>query len=364
MAGDRRAPSDEALRPRTRAERFGAGEAAHAFDRLMELGELATPFAIRAFATLGLADLIAAGTHEPGELARLAGVDGDTLERLLRHLVAIDVVEESVPNSFALTEMGELLHSDHPARLRPWFNLDGGLGHSDVSMTHLLTSLRIGGPVYEQVFGATFWEDMARRPRQRADYDALMTRQSSMIAAEVARDYDWSTVGHVVDVGGGEGELLLTLLRRHPALRGTVVELPETAARAQRRLTAAGMADRVDTRAGSFFEPLPGGDVLVLSMVLHNWPDAEATAILRRCAEAAVPGGRVLLVEMCRLTGAPPDPIITSLDLRMLVSLGGRERTVGELDVLADEAGLTVQTATLLRSGRTLVSCGLRTALG
>jgi hypothetical protein len=330
----------------------------------MELGELATPFAVRAFATLGLADLIAAGSGTATELARLADVDADSLERMLRHLVTLGVVEESVPRSFTLTELGELLRSDNPTRLRHWFDLEGGLGRSDLAMAHLLTALRTGEPVYEDEFGVNFWQDLARRPRQRADYDALMTHQSGMIAADIVHDYDWSDVRHVVDVGGGAGELVMTLLRRHPGLRGTVVELPEGAERARQRFAAAGLAERADAVPGSFFDPLPDADVHVLSMVLHDWPDAEATLILRRCAEAAGNDGRVLMIEMCRRADAPPDPIVTALDLRMMVTLGGRERTVEELDALAARAGLSVRAATLLASGRTLISCGPRSPGG
>lgn len=156
-------------------------------------------------------------------------------------------------------------------------------------------------------------------------------------ATDVAAGYPWGTLRHVVDVGGGNAALLIALLRAHPGLRGTVVDLPGTAARAEQAVDAAGPADRADVAAGSFFDQLPAGaGGYVLSGVLHDWPDEDAVRILRRCADALPPAGKVLVVDHF---GDAPD---TEGDLRMLCYVHGRERTLGELGELAGGAGLRV----------------------
>src|SRR5262249_45030198 len=147
--------------------------------------------------------------------------------------------------------------------------------------------------------------------------------------------------GHVIDVGGGAGRLLCALLQAHRALRGTLVELSGAAMRGRDALAAAGVADRGTGVEGSFFDPLPaGGGIYLLAQVIHDWPDADAVKILRRCAEAARPTGRVLLVE--RLVEAEPSADHARMDLFMLVLFGSGERSLAEFTALANAAGLEI----------------------
>jgi hypothetical protein len=156
--------------------------------------------------------------------------------------------------------------------------------------------------------------------------------------AAVASGYDWGTLGHVVDVGGGAGSLLVTLLTRYPALRGTIVDLPAATDTAQATLAAAGLAARSDVVSGSFFDPLPpGADAYVLSQILHDWNDDAACRILQRCAEAAGPDGTVFIVER---TGELGESMHTGMDLRMLVYFGGKERSARQFVALGERAGL------------------------
>jgi SAM-dependent methyltransferase len=168
---------------------------------------------------------------------------------------------------------------------------------------------------------------------------------------------DWESVRHVVDVGGGTGALLAEVLRARPRIRGTLVDLPRAVARSGEIFQAAGVADRVTTVGQSFFDPLPGGaDVYMLKNVLSDWPDPEAKAILSRCAEAARPSGRVVL-----LGGVTPDKD-PSPELLMMVLVGGKARTLGEFRKLAGEAGLEVRTVGRQPSGRFIVECVSRSA--
>lgn len=157
-----------------------------------------------------------------------------------------------------------------------------------------------------------------------------------------------------MDVGGGTGSLLAEILRSHAGVRGTLVDLPATVARSSAVFQKAGVADRATAVGQSFFDPLPAGaDLYLLKSVLGDWPDRDALAILRRCAEAALPSSRVVALSGVSPdeAGAPPP------ELLMLVLVGGKVRTLSEFRELARAAGLDVRAAGPRASGRFSVEC-------
>ncbi|MGH9232731.1 MAG: methyltransferase [Acidimicrobiales bacterium] len=301
------------------------------------MADLVTPMAVRVAATLGVADHVARGIGTAGELASATGADAGALDRLLGHLVTVGVLRREAADRYALTDLGEALRDDHPAGVRAVLDIDGALGRGDLSLVHLLHSLRTGDPCFPALYGRGFWDDVAADPERTAGYDACMGADVSAWAPAVVAALDWGRFDHVVDVGGGDGTLLAALLRAHPNARGTVFDQPATAAAAGARLAAAGLADRTGAVGGSFFDPLPpGGDAYVLCAVLHDWDDEVAAAILSRCAEAAG-RGTVVVVEKTGAGGESPN---TTMDLRVLAYFGGRERAVPDLRRLAERAGL------------------------
>jgi hypothetical protein len=301
------------------------------------MADLVTPMAVRVAATLGVADHLARGVGTAAELASATGADAGALDRLLGHLVTVGVLRREAADRYALTDLGEALRDDHPSGVRAVLDIEGALGRGDLSLVHLLHSLRTGGPCFPELYDRAFWEDVAADPRRTAGYDACMGADVSAWAPAVVAALDWARFEHVVDVGGGDGTLLTALLRAHAGLRGTVLDQPATAEAARAALAAAGLADRAAASGGSFFDPLPpGGDAYLLCAVLHDWDDEAATAILSRCAEAAG-GGTVVVVEKTGPGGESPS---TTMDLRVLAYFGGRERTVPDLRRLAERAGL------------------------
>ena len=308
---------------------------------LWAMADLATPMAVRVAATLRIADHITRGRRTAPELAEAAGADADVLDRVLRHLVTAGVLGRDGSDRYLLTERGEALRDDHPAGMRAVLDLDSAIGRADLSFVQLLHTVRTGEPAFPAQFGRSFWDDLAADPTRSASFDAQMAADVAAWAPDIVAAYDWGSLGHLVDVGGGNGALLAALLREHPDLRGMVLDLPGAAEAARTALTAAGLADRGDAIAGSFFDPLPpGAGGYLLCAILHDWDDAAARTILRRCAEAAGTDGRVFVVEKF-VTDADPR---TEMDLRVLVYFGGRERSVTELSALAAAAGLTVAT--------------------
>ena len=307
--------------------------------RLDRLTDLATPFAVRTAVTLRVPDRIAAGAGHLDELAAACGADRDALGRLLRFLAHRGVFVEVAPETFTLTELGTLLCHRDGGGHGAYLDLDGLGARMDLAFAGLPHAVRTGEPGYASVHGRDFWADLDAVPRFRAYFDDLMRSLQRVTAPEVAALYPWRHVGHVTDVGGGSGGLLAELLGAHPHLRGTLVDRAEPAATAARMFAERGLADRADVVAGDFFHPLPpGADVYLVSRVLTDWSDAHATAILRRCADAAGPTGRILVVEV--LPTEPHVPHQSSYDLTMLVVVGGRERGLDDHIALAAAAGL------------------------
>lgn len=300
---------------------------------LMTQADLVTPWAIRVVATLRIADLIGDGVEDVSELAARSHADPDALHRLLRYLACRGVFTELGHQRFGLTESSELLRSDHPLAMREWFDLDGAGGRMDYAFTALLDVVRTGRPGYPLIHGRSLWEDTDD------SYNELMGKHTRFTVPGIVNGYPWDEVDTVVDVGGGSGTVLRTLAQSHPSLRGTVIDLPDAARAATETFAANGLSDRCRGVAGDFFAPLPpGADVYLLTWVLHDWPDADADAILARCAEAAGPDGRVVVVENLD-SGVRPE-VATAMDLRLLVLFGGRERTPSQLDERAATAGL------------------------
>ena len=318
---------------------------------LWRAADLITPMALRVAATLRVADAITAGVTTGPELAARLGVAADPLARVLDHLVTVGFLQRDEDGSYALTDAGEWLRDDHPQSIRAWIDLEGAIGRADTSMVELLHTVRTGEAAFPRRFGQGFWEDLDEHPDRAASFDSLMGRQLNDEAASVATAYDWSALGDVIDVGGGDGSLLIALLRAHPTLRGTVLDLATPTATAARALAAAGLADRGRVQVQSFFEPLPSGaGGYILSRVVHDWDDDEVRHILRKCAQAARPNGKVFVIED-REQGAS---VSTEMDLRMLAYVLGRERSLDRLSELADDAGLALGTVTSARA-RTII---------
>jgi hypothetical protein len=314
-------------------------------DTLLDLTRLTEPWAVRVAATLHLADLVTAEGRPVEDLAAAADADPDALGRLLRFLVARGVFAEPSPGVFALNEAARFLREDGPLRLRAWLDLDGAGGAMDRAYGGLLDTVRTGRPAYPAVHGQGFWEDLAADEALATSFASLMEAHSSQLADDVVHQYPWDQIRLVVDVGGGSGALLSRILGAFPQLQGTLVDLVAESDEAARVLGDAGVASRCETVTGNFFEVLPkGGDVYLLRNIIHDWSDPEAVAILRRCREAADESGRVLVVERV-MTREGDQRELTGMDLRMLALFGSRERRIEEFHALAEDAGLSPESA-------------------
>ncbi|MCD5315717.1 methyltransferase [Kineosporia babensis] len=313
------------------------------------LSDLATPWSLRVVATLGVAEQMAGGIEEVGELATKTGSDAESLARVLRHLVGQGVFEEPGEGRFRLNEAARVLLEPGPLR---GFDLDGHGGRIAGAWSGLLSAVRTGKPTYETVYGRPFWEDLEANPQLAASYDSLMGYEGAGVPdPDVLLHDDWSSVRRVVDVGGGTGGMLAEILKAHPHVQGTLVDLPRTVERSGEIFEAAGVADRVQVSGQSFFDPLPpGGDVYLLARVLLDWSDEPATQLLRGCAEAAAPNGRVVVVG-----GVSAGAAASRAGLLLMVLNGGRTRNFTQFTAMAAAAGLKVTASGENARGRFVV---------
>jgi SAM-dependent methyltransferase len=317
---------------------------------LWELADLSTPWCIHVASTLRIADHIEAGKSRIADLAAAAGADPESLQRVLRHLVSKGIFEEPDAGVFVMNDASRGFHDEG---LQLGLDLDSFGGRMAHAWSTLLQAVRTGKPAYHEVFGRNYWEDLEANPEIAQKFDLLMGPGHGTPDPDVLPDpAEWASVRVVVDVGGGTGMLLAEILRSQPHIRGVLVDLPRVVERSTSVFAAAGVADRVTTVGQSFFEPLPAGaDIYLLKSVLSDWADEEARSLLRRCADASRPSGRVVL-----LNGVTPHER-ASPELLMMVLVGGKDRTLSQFRDLAREAGLEVRTAARQTSGRFIVEC-------
>jgi hypothetical protein len=295
-------------------------------------------------ASLRLGDALGGGPRTAEELGRVTETHAPSLRRVLRLLVSVDVLEEKSDGRFALRPMGELLRSDVPGSMLASVTLFAGERIQD-GWKELEFCVRTGQPAFKKANPnetdpfASFVSD----PAAAANFDKAMAAFAPQTAAAVAAAYDFSGIETLMDVGGGNGAILIGILSAHPKLRGAVFDRPDVAPRAKAHIEASGLSDRCQAVGGSFFEKIPSGpDAYLLKHVIHDWDDEQARAILRTVRAAAKPGAKLLIVE-----GLYPERIDTSLagrgsaanDVNMLVSTGGRQRSETEFRALFASAG-------------------------
>jgi SAM-dependent methyltransferase len=317
---------------------------------LEALSDLSTPWCIHVVATLRIADHIAAGTTDVATLAEWANCDAQALHRVLTQLTTKGVFVETSPGNFELNDVARGL-LDQSQRIG--LDLDGIGGRMAHAWGTLLGYVRTGRPAYHELFGMPFWEDLDAHPDIAASFDALI---GPVGHGKPKVDFEltggWDGVHTVVDVGGGTGSFLAELLRARPTLRGTLIDLQRTVARSEDIFRAAGVLERVTTLGQSFFDPLPSGaDLYLLKSVLNDWPDKQATAIMRRCADAARPTGRVVVIG-----GVSPDDAPAGLPIEAVLC-GGQPRTVSQMVEIARAATLHVVAAEQQASGLFVVEC-------
>jgi hypothetical protein len=289
-------------------------------------------------AKLGIADLLASGPRPSSEIAQATGTAPRALHRMLRTLAGFGVLTQHDDGRFALTELGETLKSGAPGAARstvltmagPWAY--GAFGELEYS-------LRTGRTAFEKVMGMPLFDYLAAHPDEAAQFSEAMVGIHGPEPPAVADAYDFSSHGTVVDVGGATGNMLAAILSKYPQPRGVLFDRSHVLSAAPALLGARGVADRVRLEEGNFFERVPGGgDLYILSHIIHDWTDAQCLTILGNCRAAMPPAATLLIVEFVLPEGDTPH-LGKLTDMVMLTMPGGEERTAVEYETLLSAAG-------------------------
>jgi hypothetical protein len=310
--------------------------------------------ALAVAAELGIADLLRDGPRRIDDLAAATGTDDRALYRLLRALASIGVFHENDERCFSLTAMGELLRRDHPHSIDPTVRMFCA-DYQWRSWSELGYSVRTGQNAAMHALGMDVWEHRRQHPDASVVFDAAMRTMAESYAAGILGAYDFGRHQLIADIGGGTGTLLAAILRAHPAVRGILAEQAHVLVNAPPVLEAAYVADRVTLVECDFFTAVPrGADAYLLLRVLHDWSDEDAVRILIRIREAMEPPARLLIVD--GVVGPPNgDPLTKFLDVLMLVSAGGRERTAAEWKSMLADAGFRVEEIVSAGPGRSVI---------
>lgn len=298
--------------------------------------------AVGTAAKLGLADHLASGPKSADDLAKLSQAHAPSVARLLRALASVGVFTEQEAGQFANTPLSDTLRVDsptstrafalmvnHEANIKPWMQFE--------------YCVQTGESGFEKAHGAKPWEWMKNNQEFGRVFDDAMTSFSAQIAPAVAQAYDFSSIGTLVDVGGGHGMLLTTILGKNAAMRGVLFDQPVVVAGAKGNLERTGTAARCEVVGGDFFAEVPAGDAYIMKHIIHDWSDELAERILTAIHKAAKPGAKLLLVESVIKPGNDPD-LGKIVDLEMLVvTQGGRERTERQYAQLLEKAGFRLQ---------------------
>lgn len=296
--------------------------------------------AVYVAAKLGIADLVQENPLSVAELAAATDTDAGALYRVLRALASLGVFSEIAPKTFGLTPFAEPLLSDRTDSMRDMAIWIGEEAHWRV-YGEMLYSVRTGKNAFGRVHGEEVFPYLFQTNRELGEiFNRAMTSFSSSVAPAVAQAYETTGAETLVDIAGGHGLLLAAFLKANPNLKGVLFDVPTVIEGAGELLENEGVAARVATATGDFFQSVPaGGDLYMMKHIIHDWNDERSLAILKNIYSAMNDDGKVLIVEMVVKEGNEPD-FSKIMDLEMLVTPGGIERTAEEYRELLAKAGL------------------------
>ena len=302
--------------------------------------------ALHACADLGIADLLKDGPKSTAQLADATNTDHTNLSRLLRVLVAMEILDESAPGLFQTTALSRYLQSEESLYHLAMMTGTGWVWKVQEGAEGTGYSLRSGQPAFDHLFGIDVWNYLKEHAAEAAHFHRAMSTSAGTadepIAQALSENYNLAE-GTFVDVGGGIGNVLIALLRRNPGLRAVLFERQEVIASARVHMARVGLSERCEFVAGDFFEEVPpGGDYYFLRQIIKDWSDEQDVRILQNCRRAMKPGGRILVAEQVLAPGRA-DLLAKLTDLILMLALPGRERDHYEFEQLFVRAGLTLQ---------------------
>ena len=305
-------------------------------------------------AKLGIADLLVDGPKSVEELATATDTHAPSLYRVLRAAASLGVFTEQENRVFALNANAQTLRSNVPNSLRDIMIFMGEDWHWQV-WGKTLYSVRTGKAAWAEMHGEDVFDYFKDRPEELEIFNRAMTSLSALATKAVIEAYDFSGINTLIDIAGGHGRLLSEILETNPSLRGVLFDLPHVIDGARENVAKTNASDRVEFVSGDFFVSVPaGGDAYIMKHIIHDWDDERALTILRNIKQAMNPHGRVLLVESVIAEGNAQD-FGKLMDIEMLVSPGGKERTAAEYEELFERAGFRMTRIVPTRSAYSVI---------
>ena len=311
-------------------------------------------------AKLGVADLLKDGPKSSEELAQLTDTHAPSLYRVMRALASAGVFGQDEQGRFTLTPVAATLRSDVPNSLRALAIMNLGEERYQ-AWGDLMHSVRTGEIAFNRVFGMGLWEYYSQHPEQAKIFDESMANFIAAHNAAVLASYPFSAIDTLVDVGGGNGSFIISALQANPRMKGVLFDLPHVAEQARKRIADAGLAERCEIIGGDIFTSVPeGGTAYILSQIVHDWDDDRAIAILESCHLAMKDKAKLLLVE--RILPARAEQSVAlqrafMLDVHMMATTGGRERTEAEYRALLDTVGFRMTKVVPTQSEMSVLEC-------
>ena len=297
---------------------------------------------VGAAAELGVVDAIAAGATSAAAVAQATGAHPEGMRRLLRALDALGLLTATpgAEPTYGLTPLAELLRKDVPGSMRDVARMMSLPVHY-ASWGHLAEAIRTNDGVFGKAIDAPdIFTYLNTDQREAEAFNGAMSGMSAQTGAAVAQGFDWTRFGTIMDVGGGHGTLLAMILAAAPQAKGVLFDLPAVVGSRPADGPLAALGDRARVVGGDFFQAVPAGaDAYVMKHILHDWSDDLAIQILRAIRAVIAPEGKLLVVEMV-VPEAPGPDLSKLMDLNMLVlTKGGKERTLGEWTALFAAGG-------------------------
>lgn len=297
-----------------------------------------TTQAISVAARLSLADLLKDGAKSADELAQASGTQARPLYRLLRALASVGIFAEDDAGLFKLTPLAQPLRSDTPDSLRDFSIFIGADWHWR-AWGDLFDSVQSGQPAFEKIYGQAFFEYLGENTGPAQVFNDAMTSISTAASTAVVDGYDFIGINKLVDVGGGHGMLLSSILEKYPQMSGILIDAPSVIPGTKEAIEARGLSGRCEAVGGDFFASVPaGGDAYIMKHIIHDWNDERASTLLQCCRRQMPPEGKLLVVEMVIPEGNAPS-FGKLMDLEMLVLLRSFERTEAEYGELFNRSG-------------------------
>ena len=288
-------------------------------------------------AQLGIPDLVEHGPKSADELASKIGADPRALYRLMRASASVGVLSEGPDGKFSETPMSAVLRSNANPSLRGLAIMPGREWHAR-GWAKLDYCVKTGKQALDEIYGAPLFQYLPQHPEEAKIFNQAMSDLSTLDSPAVADAYSFGEFHSIVDVAGGHGLLLATIMGRNPHLKGTLYEVPHVLEGAKNGPLKP-MMERCTLSSGDMFSSVPAGaDGYIMKHIIHDWPDDVCIKILKACRKAVNPGGKLLVVDNVIQPGNEFAPG-KFLDIQMLIFPGGCERTEKEFREIFAAAG-------------------------